>query len=96
MNEKDKVLIRKIRNRPTYIMVPRKLIVAWITSTAVLFIMVIASFQYSNYVDRKSNTFWCGIVVMFDDTYKETPPPTPVGQKLAIEFSKIRKGYKCK
>lgn len=84
------------RGKPVYIMIPRKLIIAWITSTVVLFIMNLASFQYTNYVERKGNSLLCGIVVLFDDSYTRVPPPPGRGQILAREFHRIRVGYKCK
>src|SRR5215213_8187486 len=81
--------------KPTYIMIPRKLVMTWLISTLCLFVLSLANFQYTNYVDRRSNGFWCGIVVLFDDTYKKTPPPTEIGRKLAKEFGRIRTGYNC-
>ena len=82
--------------RPTYVMVPRKLIITWFSTTLILFIMILFSFQYANYVDRRSNGLWCGVVNLFDDTYKESPPTTDAGKSLAAEFDRIRKGFKCK
>jgi hypothetical protein len=57
--------------------------------------MILASFQYTNFVDRRSNSYWCGIATLFDDTYKKVPPPTETGKILQEEFAKIKKGYHC-
>lgn len=84
------------QTKPTYIMVPRKLIIAWFTTTLLLFGMFIGSFQYTNYVDRRSNGAWCGVVALFDDTYREEPPTTETGKRLAAEFPNLRKTFKCK
>lgn len=86
--------------KPTYIMVPRKLIVAWIASSTVLFIMIVSSFQYTNYVDRKSNNLLCGIInLSYTSTKIKPPPSTKEEQNLAdaaiVEFDKLRKGYHC-
>lgn len=83
--------------KPTYLVVPRKFVIAWIASFICSIIMCIVSVQWSAYINEKSNKKWCGIVVMFDDTYKQTPPPpdNPRAVKLAIEFSKLRNGFKC-
>lgn len=82
--------------KPVFLIVPRKLVITWVVSTFILFLLNIASFQYTNYVDRRSNGLWCGIINLFDDTYQKTPPPTSTGQILAREFNRIRKGYNCK
>lgn len=84
------------KKSPVYLMIPRKLIIAWLVSTVVLMVMIIASFQYANYVDRKSNSYWCGIVLLFTDTYKKKPPPTETGKILAHEFQNLRTGFGCK
>jgi hypothetical protein len=94
MTEEEKEY-RKI-DKPTYIMIPRKMVITWVTATITLFLLNMASFQYTNYVDRRSNGFWCGIVVLFDDTYKVTPPPTDVGIKLMTEFREMRNDFHCK
>lgn len=85
----------KEKLQPVFIMVPRKLIITWITINIVLFIGVIGSFQYTNYVDRSSNRLWCGMIVLFDDTYKKSPPPTPTGRILADEFRRLRSSFDC-
>lgn len=77
-------------------MVPRKLIRTWVVVTVITWIGILGSYQYTNWVDRRSNGFWCGIVVLFDDTYKTSPPPTTTGQKLAAEFKTMRSNFHCK
>jgi hypothetical protein len=78
-----------------YIMVPKKLVYTWLSTTLLLFALVGASFQYTNWVDRKSNGLWCGIVNLFNDTYQKSPPPSTAGQILANEFIRLRKGFHC-
>jgi hypothetical protein len=85
-----------VNKEPVYIMVPRKLLVTWVITTLVLFIAVVASFQYTNYVDRRSNRAWCGTVELFTNTYKRTPPTTASGQILANEFVKLSQRFECK
>lgn len=81
---------------PHYLMVKRRFVVAWLIVTLVLFLGILASFQYANWVDRKSNQQWCGIIDVFLDTYKTSPPPTEIGRLLETEFKNIREFYKCK
>jgi hypothetical protein len=81
-----------------FVIPKRKAVIAIVTAFVVLFIGVIASFQYANYVNRQSNQKWCGIIVLFDDTYAESPPPSETGKKLATEFNNLRNApdYRCK
>lgn len=76
-------------------MIPRKAVIAIVSAYVCLFIGVIVSFQYTNYVDRRSNHHWCGIIVLFDKTYKEKPPTTDTAKILAAEFKNLRKYYSC-
>lgn len=59
-------------------------------------VMGVASFQYSNYVDRKNKHQWCTIVETLDDTYTANPPQTAAGKRLAGEFARMRKEFHCK
>ena len=93
MSEEEKKWNKK--DKPTYIMVPRNLIITWLTTTFILFVLVIASFQYTNYVDRRSNGLWCGIISLFDNTYQKSPPPTETGRILAGEFRRISSEFRC-
>ena len=81
--------------KPTYVMVSRNLIITWLVSTVILLALVLVSFQYTNYVDTRSNKQWCGIVNLFNDTYKDSPPPPGRGQTLADEFIKLSKKFSC-
>lgn len=83
------------REEHKYSIVSKRLVYAWVFSTFVLVILQLASFQYTNYVDRRSNHRWCGIVNLFNGTYEDTPPTTPIGQKLANEFIRLQKGFSC-
>lgn len=82
-------------NKRVYIMVPRKLIITWIVSTIVLILLFLTSFQYANYVDRKSNRYWCGIIKLFNDTYEKEPPNTQAGKVLADEFLRLYGKFEC-
>jgi hypothetical protein len=84
------------KDKPTYLMVPKKFMVAIIVAFVCLLVGNIAAIQWSNYVDRRSNQRWCGIVVMFDNTYSHTPPATEIGKRTAIEFKKLRSEFSCK
>lgn len=42
-----------------------------------------------------SNQKWCGIVILFDTAYRQTPPTSPTGQTLANYFAQLREDFKC-
>jgi hypothetical protein len=86
----------EVKQKPVFILVPKRLLAAWITTTIVLFVGVLVSFQYANYVDRKSNQRWCGIVLLFNKAYKTTPPPTDIGKQIAARMAIIQKEFGCK
>lgn len=81
---------------PTFVMVPRKLVIAWVITTALLFTMILLSFQYADYVDRRSNQRWCGLVGLFNESYAERPPETDLGKKIATAMAELPKSFECK
>lgn len=68
---------------------------AWFISFACMLIMTILSLQWANYIDKKSNQRWCGVVNLFNEAYKATPPPTDIGKKIAAEMLKLQKDFSC-
>lgn len=83
-------------DRQVFVIVSKKLMLAWFITYATALLFIGLATLWANYIDKRSNQRWCGIVVMFDDTYKETPPTTPLGQNLATEFKILRQDFKCK
>lgn len=82
--------------RPTYLMIPRKFVIAWFVTVTVPFLMILGSYQYANYVDRKSNEQWCEVIVLFNTAYKTNPPPTDLGKKIAKGMLDIQNKFHCK
>lgn len=77
-----------------------------VISFATAVVITIAGLWYTNYVDDQakartdaaileSNRKWCDVVILFDDTYRTTPPSTPAGQRLAKFFAERRKDFSC-
>lgn len=83
------------RHVQTYIMLSRKLITTWLVVTIVLFIGILTSFQYTNYVDRKSNSQLCGMVTIFYEATRASPENTEIVKRALMEFGKLQKLYKC-
>lgn len=83
------------REKRVYVMVSRKVAVTLVTVGLCLFLGILASFQYANFIDRKSNQRWCGVVGLFNESYKEVPPTNPTGVKIAKEMFIIEKEFSC-
>lgn len=82
-------------DRPTFIMVPRRLMYTWVAVTLVLFISILSSFQYANYVDRESNKQWCSVISLFNQAYRENPPPSELGKKIAAGMLVLQQKFSC-
>jgi len=67
------------------------LLIAYVCLFAVAFI----SIQYANYAVRTSNQKWCSMITSLDDTYREQPPATNLGRKLARDFNELRREFEC-
>lgn len=76
---------------PVFLVIPRKLIITWITINAVLFVGIIFSYQYTNYVARQL----CGVIRISNNAYDANPNPSATGKTLATEFHKLAKKYHC-
>jgi hypothetical protein len=83
------------REKPTYIMVPRRLMYTWVASFVCMVIMTGLSVEYASYTDNRSNHRWCGLVKLFNEAYKENPSPTPLGKNIASEMHRIYKEFHC-
>jgi hypothetical protein len=78
--------------RHVYIVIPRKLIIAWISTFITVVILVTASSSWSYYLVRQL----CGIVVLSDEAGRANPSPTEIQKKASREFYHLRKLYRCK
>ncbi len=79
-----------------YITIPRKAIVAILSAFICLLIGVVSSFQYADYIDRRSNQRWCGVVRLFNTAYVENPPPSTLGKEIASAMVNLEKEFSCK
>jgi hypothetical protein len=70
----------------------------WHSLAALMIIMLfifVNSIWYANHAaDRRSHDF-CELVVTLDDAYKQLPPQTPIGKKLAVDMHRLRLKLKC-
>lgn len=85
-----------MREKPVYLMVPKKFVVAAVSVALVLFIGVLTSFQYANWVDQRSNQRLCGVVVLSNEAYAANPSTSVLRQQLAAAMAQLEKEYKCK
>lgn len=82
--------------KQTITVLSRELLYAAIVAGVSSLIMGIAAVQYADYVDRKSNQRWCGVVTTLDEVYRSAPPQTTSGQVLAHEMAILRREFRCK
>ena len=67
------------------------LVVVFLTVLAVM----VLSIWYSNRVQQESNRNWCSLVTNLDDAYKQNPPSSPVGKKIAQDMHNLRQRLGC-
>lgn len=75
--------------------IPKSIWYSVIASYVSGILITISMFVYTNYIDDQSNRRWCTIVVTLDDTYKQTPPLTEVGKKIAESIHDLRIEFDC-
>lgn len=75
---------------------PRRLMIATTSAFIVMFIMMIASFQFAYWIDSRSNQRLCSITTLFNKAYEENPPPTQLGKDIHAEMEKLQRINKCK
>lgn len=42
-----------------------------------------------------NNRKWCSTIVLIDDAYRQRPPATATGRKLAADFGVLRREFGC-
>lgn len=71
---------------------------AWQTLVVTLLFTILAaaaSMAYAARTAAESERKWCGVVGTLDDAYKQTPPQTPAGQKIARDIAQLRLDFGC-
>lgn len=56
---------------------------------------ILASRRYAENAIHESEQKLCGVVILSDDTYRETPPATKTGKEIAANFAYLRQAYGC-
>lgn len=65
----------------------------WYNFIAILvsgFLIIAVSAWWTAHGIEQSDRKFCSIIVTFDDAYREVPPPTDTGKRLAAEVRKLR------
>lgn len=78
-----------------YIAITQAAIYALVVVFISALVMTVVSVQYANYVDRESNTRWCGLMTTLDNAYTAQPPTTETGKTVAAEIHKLRNEFAC-
>ena len=56
----------------------------------------INSIWYANHVAQQNNRKWCSLVVTMDDAYRQQPPTSPTGRKVAADMAALRRQFGCR
>ncbi len=83
------------KDETVYLVVPKKAIITLCVVFVCLAVAIIASFQYSNYVDRRSNNLLCSLVELQDQVYTNEPPPSQTGKDMAVAINKVAHSKEC-
>lgn len=54
-----------------------------------------SSVWYSNHVAEQNNRRWCALLANLDDAYRQNPPTSPIGRKIAEDMHNLRVGFGC-
>jgi hypothetical protein len=82
---------------PEVLIQKRSFIAKWgilMTYVSVLIVAVFL-FAYVNHAIAENNRKMCGLVTTLDGSYREVPPGTPTGIKVADEIHGLRLSYDC-
>lgn len=87
-----------------------RMVYAWLVLFVTMLGVGLLNVAYTNYVDERrvageraakeaaqkaSRSQACALVVAFDELYKESPPTTPAGQRVAALWSAYRAQLGC-
>lgn len=60
-----------------------------------LLVIAVGNVVYTQHVDHESNRKWCELIMSLDNAYKEAPPQTPTGIKIAQDVARLRVNLDC-
>lgn len=80
----------------------RDVVYAALACFAAVISLAVAGILYTNHVasqsehhDQERARQICGLIVVLDDAYRQTPPTTEVGRHVAAELHTYRVGLGC-
>lgn len=69
---------------------------AWIISFATMLLLTLGAVQYANYVDRKSNQYWCELIAGLDERYQNLPPEADAeAREFAVKIHNLKGKLDC-
>jgi hypothetical protein len=75
--------------------VNRSVLYAVMTLLVAVLAVGVNSIWYANRVAQQSNHNWCDLITAMDDAYRQTPPASPLGRKLAADMHNLRQRLGC-
>jgi hypothetical protein len=73
----------------------RRVLYALIVVIALQLAVAVNGIWYANKVARDSEEKWCAIITSLDDAYRQQPPSTDTGRRIAAEMHELRASLKC-
>lgn len=63
---------------------------------AAMLIVGVASMLHTTRTARESEQRWCALLTTMDTAYREQPPTTPTGRRLATDVAELRAQFGCR
>lgn len=73
----------------------KKVLYLAILALVVAVLVGVNSIVYANSVERQSNRNWCSLVTNLDDAYRQQPPTSDLGRKIAADMHNLRVRLGC-
>lgn len=58
-------------------------------------VLAVGAVLIALHVNSESDRKWCSVVETIDSSYRESPPQTPTGKKLAADMAELRRSLHC-
>jgi hypothetical protein len=67
----------------------------WAAMLASSLLCALGAVLIALHVNAESDRKWCSVVETIDRSYREQPPTTPTGKKLAADMASLRRQLHC-
>lgn len=67
----------------------------WAAMLASSLVFALGAMFISLHAQAESERKWCSVVSTLDEAYRQQPPATPLGQRIAADMAALRKSLRC-